>query len=114
MIASVLDRLDELQEKWKYLGPKLLFAVEANNVTDEQIEIAEMVENFYINGTNFTLESKWELLDMASDILYISATYEAAQYQAAIGSAPVFFYELAHRFVKKTRKSENGWRCCSS
>lgn len=97
LFGHVLNRLEEFEENWPFICSKILFGTPANEVTEEMVNLSETVRYFYLNSSNFTIDQKWALLNMTTDLILSPSTYEAAQYQTAISEAPVYYYHLTHR-----------------
>ena len=61
-------KFDEINEFWNFWGPVAIYDI--SSATEDQIEIASLVKEFYLKGKPASIETIHDVIDMYSDIVF--------------------------------------------
>jgi carboxylesterase type B len=92
----VWNRMDDFNRNWTTIGPRSLYFIRADEITEHDELIANVTRHFYTGEKEFSTELKDEMLNLLGDY-FTSSVHRAVQHQAETQKAPVFMYELTHK-----------------
>ncbi|KDR15440.1 Esterase FE4 [Zootermopsis nevadensis] len=90
------DILNEVQNRFSELAPLIL---DYNyTVPEEQKQaVAQSIHQFYLQGKTISPETTSNFIQMTGDRHFVVEAERAARIQAAVNSAPVYFYQFGYR-----------------
>ncbi|XP_069694919.1 venom carboxylesterase-6-like [Periplaneta americana] len=90
------DTLHELQTRFAELAPHILdFNYTA--AEEQKQAVAQKIHQFYFQGKPISPDTTSKVIQMVGDRMFVVEVERAARLQAAVNSAPVYFYQFGYR-----------------
>ena len=90
---------DVLKEAWNFLGPFALFQSHHTEITEQQIDIATEMLNFYTDNAgveNLSPDKFWNVTDMFTDSFFTFANYLFLKHHLEHSTAKTYQYRFSY------------------